>query len=971
METSPATGNSQFSWKLLYMELARKMPAWRSRQGDLIQILNDAREQGVPLAILQDLDKNGKRFPLKVMDPFTFFGAFNRKTKSEHRLALLALIKEKFRLNSLLPSDFEALPVMNPQNSWFFSYEKDREPDAIDTLWDFAVAIINTPAEAVPAELFKRCLNIRCVGLGSLTMGLFWMRPDQYVAIDRQNRTFLQREGFDTEVSDWGSYLALLQNVKQHFPGKTSEELSKMAYLEGKKDQRYWLFQANPNYFDLVGALTAGALRTWQVNQHRKEIQEGDRVVLWLSGANAGVYGLATVASDVKEQQEDSAEAAFQKQPGNGESFVGVTLNVNRAFCDSPITREALMENKETKDAPVGRQGTNFSLTQKQFDAIEMLAPSANPGRRYWLYAPGDNARFWDECQARDIMLLGFEGLGDLRQYKSLQELQTKLKKLKNMKEVPVNDALAAWEFLHVLKPGDVVIAKRGRRDYLGYGIVDGLYQRDDSLPEYRNFRKARWIKSGEWQETEHPIVVKTLTDITKFPDYVKRLRELIGIDETATPAARDPMLLPARNIILYGPPGTGKTFRLRNEYMERFTERHTSVSPEERASALVKDLSWWEVVALALLDTPGNSAFVAQILEHPLVRTRLSLSANKNPGAMLWGTLQSHTKNDCQWVKYSKRIEPLLFSKDDNSLWSIDVTLAAQEVPELSKLLEEFKNPTKQAPEIKRYRFTTFHQSFSYEDFVEGIKPQVNENSDGQVAYEIRNGVFKDICREAANSNKNFAIFIDEINRGNVASIFGELITLIEEDKRLDGKNKLTATLPYSREEFGVPGNLFIIGTMNTADRSVEALDTALRRRFTFIEMRPDREQIKQPSGLNVELRQLFDVINARIEQLLDHEHCIGHAYFMEIKNLSDLRCVFANKVMPLLREYFYGNPAKVGMVLGERFVKRKGERTAFASGNWGMDDLDEKDVYQFVDILHLSSDDFASIYATSGTGI
>ncbi len=264
--------------------------------------------------------------------------------------------------------------------------------------------------------------------------------------------------------------------------------------------------------------------------------------------------------------------------------------------------------------------------------------------------------------------------------------------------------------------------------------------------------------------------------------------------------------------------------------------------------------------------------------------------------------------------------------------------------------------------PEVCRYKFTTFHQSFSYEDFVEGIKPQ---SDDGELSYEVRDGIFKKACQEAAtNPDKPYALFIDEINRGNIASIFGELITLIEDDKRLGAENQLTPELPYSRQPFGVPKNLHIIGTMNTADRSVEALDTALRRRFTFVEMRPDPSCIDQPASLDVDLCKLLVVMNARIEQLLDHDHCIGHAYFMSVKDLAGLRATFANKIIPLLREYFYGNPAKVGMVLGERFVVRQSTKTPFAVGSWGADELEEKEVFAFADVNQLTAADFQTIY-------
>lgn len=226
------------------------------------------------------------------------------------------------------------------------------------------------------------------------------------------------------------------------------------------------------------------------------------------------------------------------------------------------------------------------------------------------------------------------------------------------------------------------------------------------------------------------------------------------------------------------------------------------------------------------------------------------------------------------------------------------------------------------------RIVFTTFHQSMSYEDFVEGIKPITND--DGTVVYEVRDGIFKKLCdvakKDAAN---NYVLIIDEINRGNVSQIFGELITLLEDDKRLGTDNEITVNLPYSSamnrnaEPFGVPKNLYIIGTMNTADRSVEALDTALRRRFEFVEMMPDVTLLE-----NDEDKKILETINSRIVALKDREHQIGHSYFMnyDTNNRDDcLKRIFKNKIVPLLQEYFYGDYKKIGLVLGVSFVKKE----------------------------------------------
>jgi 5-methylcytosine-specific restriction protein B len=155
------------------------------------------------------------------------------------------------------------------------------------------------------------------------------------------------------------------------------------------------------------------------------------------------------------------------------------------------------------------------------------------------------------------------------------------------------------------------------------------------------------------------------------------------------------------------------------------------------------------------------------------------------------------------------------------------------------------------------------------------------------------------------------------------VSAVFGELITLIEHDKRIGGDNELTVTLPYSKDKFGVPSNLYIIGTMNTADRSVEALDTALRRRFSFVEMLPDPSKLQGKIIDGVDLKLLLETMNERIEVLVDRDHTIGHAFLINIKSIDELRNAFANKIIPLLQEYFYGNYRKMEMVIGSAFFK------------------------------------------------
>ena len=233
------------------------------------------------------------------------------------------------------------------------------------------------------------------------------------------------------------------------------------------------------------------------------------------------------------------------------------------------------------------------------------------------------------------------------------------------------------------------------------------------------------------------------------------------------------------------------------------------------------------------------------------------------------------------------------------------------------------------------RFEFITFHQSYAYEDFVEGIRP---EAEDGAVKYKVRPGPLRRICDQARKApDKRFAMFIDEINRGNVAKIFGELITLVEADKRIhtdpSGERRpdctgLEVTLPYSGDLFGVPVNVDVIGTMNTADRSIALLDSALRRRFDFEELAPQPELLKSipdGDGGQIDLRRLLEAMNARLAHLLHRDQTLGHSYLIHVDSFKDLRLAFEKKILPFLQEVFYDDWRQIRLVLADDSVEQE----------------------------------------------
>jgi 5-methylcytosine-specific restriction protein B len=432
-------------------------------------------------------------------------------------------------------------------------------------------------------------------------------------------------------------------------------------------------------------------------------------------------------------------------------------------------------------------------------------------------------------------------------------------------------------------------------------------------------------------------------------PVEAASLGDGVAPPQIAAPSTANPRNATCFNRIYYGPPGTGKTYTLMQLLKRDYETQVGSISTEEWRKQFIAEkvavLKWWEGVAAALYDL-GGKARVADIAGHRFIQAIAAAKGrNENILQTIWGTLQTHTVDESSTVKVKRRLTPAVFNKTADSVWQLAGDWQ-DACADLISLVDQLKAGQQDATTVQRYSFVTFHQSYGYEEFVEGLRPVLDGDGEaGEVAYEIRPGVFKELCRKARQApEQRFAMVIDEINRGNISKIFGELITLIEPDKRdpLDGsKPPVELTLAYSGEKFSVPANVDIIGTMNTADRSLALLDTALRRRFDFVPLLPDTRAVKVPdephsaplAGLVVstdvgaiDVRRMLERINERIEALYDRDHCIGHAYFTHLWSTTDgaqrfevLADTFRNRVLPLLEEYFFEDWRKIRLVLGD----------------------------------------------------
>lgn len=645
--------------------------------------------------------------------------------------------------------------------------------------------------------------------------------------------------------------------------------------------------------------------------------------------------------------------------------------------------------NSRTLAALRSRPGlTGCSSVELMYFLYDWTDPRKTPD--VFKVAPGDGAKFWAECEAGGYVCIGWDDDGALTQFESEQEFAPVFEKrygamYNHHKPTITRKRREVWALreMSTKEPGTVILANQGTSRIVGVGkVVSPGYVWLGDRPEYKHGVRVAWQPESDL-DVPHQGSWALSTVLSIEPH---QFDEVLGGYK-----ARPRIGLPL-NLILYGPPGTGKTYRMREMRQEFAPE---PAAPAGSPAVDVADLTWFEVVALALHDLAEPSV-APEIQGHPLVQAKYVERAPKTKlGPFVWQVLQSHTVKGSKTVKYQFRTGQLVFDRKPDGRWHLPNGLP-EGLAEKAGIEQAAAEKTEAIPDNQF--FVTFHPSFTYEDFVEGIKPESPEGDDeSTVLYPLRPGVFKQACERAvqlAGFKEGLAafcqlksaerramlaqappavLFVDEINRGNVARILGELITLIEPDKRLGAEQELIVTLPGSRQRFGVPANLWIIGTMNTADRSVVALDTALRRRFAFRECPPEPQLLDGVSVEGVEIRKLLEAINRRLLVLRDRDHLIGHACFMPmaqqggLRTLLELRRVFREHIVPLLLEYFHDDLGRVGLVLGGAFVKKLDGMTKFAADfehDQG-EDLAERPVYELADVDSLPAEAFKAAYA------
>lgn len=921
----------------------------------------------------------------------------------------------------------------------------------------------------------------------------------------------IQKIRFMFSVKERQKYPKFLEYDKFHSNGIPKAILGKNNYLKFLKERfsknnlmNYWIFQGNPNIYDITNALKAAHLKSWKVAAHKDKIKPGDKVIIWQTGEQAGCYALAEVTSGVGIFNEETYETQHYIQPHQSEPAERVKLKITTYLEEAPILWSKIKDLPVFQNFKAGNQGTNFRATKNEY---ETLLEMTNKTNYTWVKTHKQLAQYLlvkENDQKELIELLkraGVTGFNDKDKDGNTIELKEidpftffcyiykygpkkRLGILQNIASelnlhypedelgIPSSNAQKVWLFPYQAQRThnevsrlwqffkatmannltdelfvDVLTINSTGKTVLSEGLFNINPEKYFPLNKpTRPFIKEKFgIDANFNSYTEYLKVLEKVSFNTDTPFYQLSYEAWLWKNNHQTSAINKKEIMKSNNLntILFGPPGTGKTYNTINEALKivdpKFYNDHSD--NREELNKRFKELlikKWDETKGQIAFCTFHQSFSYEDFVEGikpkvndkkevyykiengvfknicELADSNLSTLKVKKEGKLSWDenkfSRARFYKLSLGNSQISEDAEIYEYCRDNNYIavgFGDDMDFTNLSETEIKEKFEEAKHKESSAQMLnyfihylKKNNYVLISNGnqyvralgkvvgdyeynpnapIRYNHFREVEWVFVDENIPIEEIYEVglsQRTIYKidedklkpeffvnkgQLYEVNETVEKDYVLIIDEINRGNVSSIFGELITLIETDKRAGKEEELEVILPYSKQPFKVPHNVHIIGTMNTADKSIEALDTALRRRFSFTEMPPKPKLIETESlsgkvnGVvdDINLKTLLKTINKRIEKLIDKDHKIGHSYFLKVNDKPSLVHCFKNEVIPLLEEYFFGDYGKIGLVLGNSFItKDDADDFEFAAFD-GYDtdvssDLKERSVYK-----------------------
>lgn len=814
-----------YSWIDLYAKIVVKIADFENDHKGLIETL-----EKIGIEKLNDKDSTGE-IPLDDIDPFTFLSYLN-KYGDDRRIDLLNRLSKEWDLGEHV-FDVCGLPTSNAQKVWLFPYKFDRNNNEIERLWGAYHAVMD---DSLTNDILQDISGILSVGWTKITEGLFYLKPNEYLPLNRAVIPYLQSLEVNVQFKSYEGIMETCEQVR-NITDKPFFEISYEGWLHADGLKR------KPNY--------------WRI-------------------------------------------------------------------------------------------GTSV-----------------------------DNESVLSEMLDHNLVSIGWPDIGDINKLPAVNktEIEKELKRIYDYdNRLASRKANEILNFVKKLSYNDYVIAMNGHKVEAIAKVLDQRYHFVTGL-KFQHVKVVKWLQN-DVHDLSFAEGSRTTFVPIEDPNNIEKINSALDANSTplVTPSipktkSTDKINSIPLNQILYGPPGTGKTYRTINKalsiienkdegeletesrqdlkrrfkgYLDNgqivFTTFHQSMSYEDFVEGIKPEIDENE---------DGERKVIYEVKEG-IFKTIVDKAKKLHVVDSSEGVNKTF---DDAWNDLIEKIETASEEEEHYTLplrsanKKIDVILISNN----GNLKLKPKNGREKGYTVSYNRVKRLQEAFPDLQVVSNIDKQfrtVIGGMNSSAYWAVLNYIntwLKDNSITTSSISKEalpHVLIIDEINRGNVSAIFGELITLIEESKRAGKDEALEVVLPYSKEKFSVPSNLYLIGTMNTADRSVEALDTALRRRFAFTEMLPQPALIREDGALKasngvlsikdggeIDLVKVLEIINKRIVALLDKDHQIGHSYLINVQSVQDLVHAFNNCIIPLLKEYFYRDEEKIALVLGAGFFTMENE--------------------------------------------
>ncbi|HBJ37406.1 MAG TPA: hypothetical protein DDZ51_22165 [Planctomycetaceae bacterium] len=862
-----------FTWRPILSEIVHKLPDFQFTNASLVELMVRMKRDGLKVSPYLDQDAEGGEFQLEELDPFTFLAIFNRGVTVSNKIALLDFLKQEWALTAQLPKDFAGLPLVNSQQSWFMPYKFQREPHHVPKLWNFFVHVLNLPEdENLSVELFDECKALRGIGIANLTMGMFWTRPERWLSFDKKNAALIKQSGVILKPTDGAGYVEWLNAAKSTIK-VPNWEFSHSAHLDSQNGLEVEPPDDNGN----GSGIAAPFNRLFTDETHANQILDYFRDMVGFLGAERNDPCLVISFSD--------------------RGKTGGQLRITYA-------RWAL-----------------FCFRNRKHDTSVQILVSENSNAAKTL----ERSYTFRHTETKEQYILGWVSLDWFKE--NYESLTPELEKTAGR----VAEIFSEWEASpysdsHLNLLFDVIVDPRARKR----ALRTGLAERAQSEIAYWLFAPGE--KASLWDESFQngiaPIGWDEVGDLESYPTYEDFCQKIKETYPAKSPKSVANMLWNFSysmkpGDVVFAKRGIHKICGwgiVSGDYFfddsrgffkhvlpvdwkckDELTVPDGVHLPQQTLTSMSSKPEFIDIVSNFYTDVPGLSEDDLEPIEPK------SIEYSKHHA--LKDLFMPEQKLD-RIIKQLKRKKNVILQGPPGT----GKTFVARRI---AYLLMGEADPSR-APIIQ------FHQSTTYEDFVQGYRPDRNGG------FALKNGAFYEYCQLARSQpDRSFVFIIDEINRGNLSKIFGDLFMLIEHDKR---GGDFAVPLTYAKElkdTFSVPSNLFLIGTMNTADRSLSMVDYAFRRRFSFESLQPEFGSaefaaVLIASGASADIvaavRSRMAKLNAMIKQdssILGSGYQIGHSFFVptpgQAADANWLLEVIECEILPLLEEYWCDAPEEL----------------------------------------------------------